>query len=52
MSDIRWLPLESNPQVLNAFVAKIGSDPAQSHFRDILGFDEELLAMMGYGLYS
>jgi len=47
MPDTKWLPLESNPDVLNAFVSKIGVDPMQSHFRDILGFDEQLLAMMG-----
>jgi ubiquitin carboxyl-terminal hydrolase L3 len=40
-----WLPLESNPEVLNGFAAKLGAEPTQI-FHDVYGLDPELLAMV------
>lgn len=36
----RWLPLESNPDVLNDFVGKLGLDVSQYAFHDVFGLDE------------
>ncbi len=36
----RWLPLESNPYVLNHFVSKLGYDTSKFFFCDVLGLDE------------
>ena len=36
----RWVPLESNPDVLNAFAKKIGAPAEQYAFCDVLGMDE------------
>ena len=41
----RWLPLESNPEVLNPFVRRMGL-PADWGFADVFGLDEELLMMV------
>ena len=35
----RWLPLESNPEVMNTFVAKLGVDTSLWAFCDVLGLD-------------
>mmetsp|Transcript_53130 Transcript_53130/g.115371 ORF Transcript_53130/g.115371 Transcript_53130/m.115371 type:complete len:230 (-) Transcript_53130:146-835(-) len=40
-----WLPLESNPDVLNKFIHRLGV-PAGYNFVDVFGFDEELLGMV------
>lgn len=40
MSRKRWLPLESNPEVLNEFVANIGLDTKAYAFCDVFGLDE------------
>ena len=40
-----WLPLESNPDVLNPFVRRLGL-PADWAFCDVFGLDEELLCMV------
>ena len=40
-----WLPLESNPDVLNPFVKRLGL-PDAFGFTDVFGLDEELLAMV------
>jgi len=40
-----WLPLESNPELVTSFARTIGL-PAQWRFEDVLGLDEELLAMV------
>ena len=37
----RWLPLESNPDMLNAFAARLGA-PAGWAFGDVYGTDAEL----------
>lgn len=36
----RWIPLESNPIVLNEYVKKLGFDTSKYAFCDILGLDE------------
>ena len=36
----RWLPLESNPVVLNDFTSKLGLDVSQYSFHDVFGLDE------------
>lgn len=41
-----WLPLESNPEVMNDFAGKLGLDTTAHAFCDIYGLDEELLAMV------
>lgn len=40
-----WLPLESNPDVLNPFVRRLGL-PDTWEFTDVFGLDEELLMMV------
>ena len=40
-----WIPLESNPEVMNEFLAKIGV-PDKLQICDIFGFDPELLDMV------
>ncbi|KAI7846271.1 hypothetical protein COHA_000250 [Chlorella ohadii] len=42
----KWVPLESNPDVLNEYAAKLGADLSQYQFCDVFGLDEELLAMV------
>lgn len=42
----KWLPLESNPEVLNDFVSKLGYDTSKYSFCDVFGLDEELLQMV------
>ncbi|KAI0788814.1 cysteine proteinase [Abortiporus biennis] len=42
----RWIPLESNPEVLNTWAEKAGLVTSQDQFSDIYGFDDELLAMV------
>ena len=41
----RWLPLESNPEVMNKFVKGMGLS-GDYEFTDIYGMDPELLAMV------
>lgn len=45
MSTIRWLPLESNPDVMNKFLKDLGV-PANWGVSDIISFDEELIPMI------
>ena len=40
-----WLPLESNPEVLNPFARRLGL-PESWAFCDVFGLDEELLMMV------
>ncbi|KAK9903583.1 hypothetical protein WJX75_009284 [Coccomyxa subellipsoidea] len=42
----KWLPLESNPDVLNDFTSQLGLDVSKHSFHDVYGLDEELLAMV------
>ena len=41
----RWLPLESNPCVLNSFTSKLGLDVSQYSFHDVFGLDEVCLTL-------
>eukprot|EP00047_Mylnosiga_fluctuans_P009712 m.12709 g.12709 ORF g.12709 m.12709 type:complete len:230 (+) comp2750_c0_seq1:147-836(+) len=41
----RWLPIESNPDVMNKFVHSVGLEPSYS-FCDVFGLDADLLAMV------
>ena len=43
-----WIPLESNPEVLNEFVEKLGvaNIPSEYSFCDIFGLDDDLLALV------
>ena len=36
----KWVPLESNPDVLNEYAAKLGADMSQYQFCDVFGLDE------------
>lgn len=40
-----WLPLESNPEVLNPFLSRLGC-PKEWQFCDVFGLDPELLMMV------
>ncbi|GJP42021.1 hypothetical protein CLOM_g1624 [Closterium sp. NIES-68] len=42
----KWLPLESNPDVMNDFVRKIGFPASAAGFHDVYGLDADLLAMV------
>lgn len=42
----KWVPLESNPDVLNGFAAKLGLNTKQYHFCDVYGLDQDLLNMV------
>eukprot|EP00892_Ulva_mutabilis_P001744 jgi/Ulvmu1/11570/UM079_0013.1 len=42
----RWVPLESNPAVINDYIAHLGAPVEQIGFRDVYGVDPELLAMV------
>eukprot|EP00741_Cyanophora_paradoxa_P003538 tig00000711_g3436.t1 len=41
-----WLPLESNPEVMNKFLKQLGVTTDAYSFTDILGTDPDLLAMV------
>lgn len=41
----RWLPIESNPDVMNSFLARLGV-PQDWQINDVYGLDEELLLML------
>eukprot|EP00927_Polykrikos_kofoidii_P039744 TRINITY_DN3406_c0_g1_i1.p1 TRINITY_DN3406_c0_g1~~TRINITY_DN3406_c0_g1_i1.p1 ORF type:complete len:249 (-),score=48.36 TRINITY_DN3406_c0_g1_i1:372-1118(-) len=45
MRKVHWVPLESNPEMLNDFGGKVGMN-AGWQFCDVFGVDEELLAMV------
>ena len=36
----KWLPLESNPDVLTDFTAALGLDVSKHAFHDVFGLDE------------
>lgn len=38
----KWIPLESNPEVMTEFAGRIGLDTQQHAFHDIYGLDEEV----------
>ena len=41
----QWLPLESNPSILNPFIHSLGC-PETFSFCDVWGLDPDLLAML------
>lgn len=43
---LRWVPLESNPEIFTAWSSKMGLDTSRFAFHDIFGLDPELLAMV------
>lgn len=45
-NELHWLPLESNPDVLNKFVKNLGMDTSKFQFCDVYGTDPGLLAMV------
>ncbi|GAB4814399.1 hypothetical protein N2152v2_001445 [Parachlorella kessleri] len=46
MASKKWIPLESNPDVLNDFGKRLGLDTSLYCFCDVYGFDQDLLAMV------
>ncbi|VDB95466.1 unnamed protein product [Peniophora sp. CBMAI 1063] len=45
-SNPRWIPLESNPDVMNSWAYKAGLLPSSAEFTDVYGLDDELLALV------
>jgi len=43
--EARWMPLESNPEVMNTFIQKLGVS-TKWQFMDVYGLDPELLCMI------
>lgn len=48
---IRWLPLESNPDMMNTLQQKLGISE-KHHWVDVIGFDEELLAFLSQPVHA
>jgi len=46
MSKPRWLPLESNPDVMNKYTENLGVDMSVLAFSDVYGFEPDLLMMV------
>jgi len=46
MAGSRWVPLESNPEVLNKWSSQAGLAPNVAEFGDVYGLDDELLALV------
>ena len=42
----RWLPLESNPDVINRYIKALGVDTDNWQFVDVYGLDDDLLEMV------
>ena len=36
----RWLPLESNPEIISEFAARVGLDATECGFYDVYGLDD------------
>jgi ubiquitin carboxyl-terminal hydrolase L3 len=43
---LRWVPLESNPELYSAWSSSMGLDTSKYAFVDIYGLDDELLSMV------
>lgn len=41
-----WMPLESNPDVINEYIQKIGFNTEKYSFQDLYDTDEEFLKSM------
>lgn len=49
----KWVPLESNPDVLNDYAAKLGADLSRFQFCDVYGLDEVgLVAAAREGIWA
>lgn len=46
MAAIRWVPLESNPELFTAWSESMGLDTTKYVYTDIFGLDDDLLAMV------
>lgn len=46
MAEKRWFPLESNPEVMNSFIDKLGIDTSNYSFCDILSTEDWALDMI------
>lgn len=44
--EMRWLPLESNPDVMNQYIKNLGMIDGDYEITDIFSFDDELLGMV------
>lgn len=42
----RWLPLESNPEVMNNYMGNLGVDMSVFEYTDVYGFEPDLLMMI------
>lgn len=42
----KWVPLESNPEILSDLADKLGVSADAAVFSDVFGLDEEMLAMI------
>jgi len=51
MAQQKWLPLESNPDVMSKFLHSLGV-PEQFQIVDVLGFDDALLEMVPQPVYA
>ncbi|GFR11135.1 ubiquitin carboxyl-terminal hydrolase isozyme L3 [Trichonephila clavata] len=51
MASMEWLPLESNPDIMNNFLKNLGV-PTKWKIFDIVSLDEELLGMVPSPVYS
>ncbi|MBW0485058.1 hypothetical protein O181_024773 [Austropuccinia psidii MF-1] len=49
---MRWLPLESNPEVMNSWSAALGLSTESASFADVYGLEEELLSMVPRPVYA
>jgi ubiquitin carboxyl-terminal hydrolase L3 len=43
---ITWLPLESNPDVMNDYVGKMGLDLSKVQFHDVMSTEDWALEMI------
>jgi len=46
-----WIPLESNPEIINEYIVKLGIEPTVE-FIDVLGLDDMLLDMLPEKVYA
>lgn len=52
MAITRWIPLESNPDVLNRFASVLGLDVSKVTFSDVYGLDPVNFAVSPYLVMS
>jgi len=48
---VRWLPLESNPEIMNKFLSDVGV-PSSARVTDVYGLEPELLMMVPQPVYA